>query len=103
MDIGIGMLGQGFMGRAHALAIGRVATFEGLALRPRLVAIAGRDRARLNAFAERFAVGRVTTDWHELIADDVGVFANLRANALPAGPTVEAAGAGQHDLGRKAT
>ena len=40
MDIGVGMLGQGFMGRAHALAIGRVATFEGLALRPRLVAIA---------------------------------------------------------------
>jgi len=34
MDIGVAMLGQGFMGRAHALAIGRVATFEGLALRP---------------------------------------------------------------------
>ena len=30
MDIGVAMLGQGFMGRAHALAIGRVATFEGM-------------------------------------------------------------------------
>src|SRR5439155_459161 len=69
MDIGVGMLGQGFMGRAHALAIGRVATFEGLALRPRLVAIAGRDAARLDAFAERFGAGRVTTDWRELIAE----------------------------------
>src|ERR687884_561183 len=58
MDIGVAMLGQGFMGRAHALAIGRVATFEGLALRPRLVAAAGRDAARLQTFAERFGVER---------------------------------------------
>ena len=61
MDIGVAMLGQGFMGRAHALAIGRVATFEGVALRPRLVAVAGRDPGRLGAFAERFGVDRVTS------------------------------------------
>jgi predicted dehydrogenase len=101
MDIGVGMLGQGFMGRAHALAIGRVATFEGLALRPRLVAVAGRDSGRLNAFAERFGVDRVTTDWRELIADDVGVLANLGPNALHAAPTIEAARAGKHVLCEK--
>jgi predicted dehydrogenase len=101
MDIGVGLLGQGFMGRAHALAIGRVATFEGLALRPRLVAVAGRDAARLGAFAERFEVGRVTTDWRELIAGDVEVFANLGPNALHAAPTVEAARAGKHVLCEK--
>src|SRR5213076_531836 len=101
MDIGVAMLGQGFMGRAHALAIGRVAAFEGIALRPRLVAVAGRDRARLEAFAERFGAGRVTTDWRELIAGDVGVFANLGPNALHAEPTIEAARAGKHVLCEK--
>src|SRR5947208_13597548 len=101
MDIGVAMLGQGFMGRAHALAIGRVATFERIALRPRLIAIAGRDAARLEAFAGRFDVARITTDWRELIADDVGVFANLGPNALHAEPTIEAARAGKHVLCEK--
>src|SRR5436190_21075808 len=101
MDIGVAMLGQGFMGRAHALSIGRVATFENIALRPRLVAIAGRDPARLEAFAQRFEVGRFTTDWRELIADDVGVLANLGPNALHAAPTIEAARAGKHVLCEK--
>ena len=101
MDIGVAMLGQGFMGRAHALGIGRVATFEGLALRPRLAAVAGRDPGRLADFAERFGVDRVTTDWRELIADDVGVLANLGPNVLHAAPTVEAARAGKHVLCEK--
>src|SRR5436190_11152019 len=101
MDIGVAMLGQGFMGRAHALSIGRVATFENIALRPRLIAIAGRDAARLEAFAGRFDVARITTDWRELIADDVGVFANLGPNALHAEPTIEAARAGKHVLCEK--
>jgi predicted dehydrogenase len=101
MDIGIGMLGQGFMGRAHAQALRQVATFEGLALRPRLVAVAGRDEGRLRAFAERFGPARVTTDWRELIGDDVGILANLGPNALHAGPTIEAARAGKHVLCEK--
>jgi predicted dehydrogenase len=101
MDIGIGILGQGFMGRAHALAIGRVATFERLALRPRLAAVAGRDAGRLAAFAERFDVPRITTDWRELLGDDVAVFANLGPNALHAEPTIEAARAGKHVLCEK--
>jgi predicted dehydrogenase len=101
VDIGVGMLGQGFMGRAHALALGRVATFEGLALRPRLAAVAGRDAAALESFAARFGAGRVTTDWRELIASDVGVVANLGPNALHAAPTIEAARAGKHVLCEK--
>ena len=59
MDIGVAMLGQGFMGRAHALAIGRVATFEGLAAAAHgSVAVAGRDRARLAEFAAPLRVPR---------------------------------------------
>ena len=54
MDIGVAMLGQGFMGRAHALAIGRVATFEGLALRPRLAELAALMPAKRAADSTKF-------------------------------------------------
>jgi predicted dehydrogenase len=95
----IGVLGQGFMGRAHAHAAITVAHMT--PLRPRLVALCGRDEQRLARMAADFGFARTTTDWRELIADDVDVLLNLGPNALHAEPTIAAARAGKHVLCEK--
>jgi predicted dehydrogenase len=100
---GIGMLGQGFMGRAHAHALITLGHMTGPPfIRPRLVAIAGRDEERLRATAERFGFERWTTDWRQLVADDgLDIFENLAPNSLHVEPTVAAATAGKHVLCEK--
>lgn len=101
-DIGIGMLGQGFMGRAHAHALLTLGHIGDGPMRPRLVSLAGRDEAQLAETQRRFGFERVTTDWRELV-DDPGVqlFENLGPNALHAQPTIAAAQAGRHVLCEK--
>ena len=95
---GIGMIGQGFMGRAHAHALLTIGHMTGPpAIRPRLVAAAGRDRARLMEFAGRFGFERHTTDWRDLIEDpDIDVVLILTPNSLHAEPAIAAARAGKH-------
>ena len=98
----VGILGQGFMGRAHALALIRLRhQGEIPSVRPRLVAIAGRDAGQLEATADQFGFERWTTDWRELIDDDVDVFENLGPNGLHAEPSIAAAQAGKHVLCEK--
>ena len=100
-EIGVGMLGYGFMGRAHAEAARAVETYEGMALRPRVVAVAGRDAAARDAMADRYGIERRVEDWRELLADDVGLLDNLGPNALHAEPTIAGAQAGKHVLCEK--
>ncbi|HHI80071.1 MAG TPA: Gfo/Idh/MocA family oxidoreductase [Planctomycetes bacterium] len=52
--LGIGLVGQGFMGRAHSNAWGQAARFFDLSLRPSLVQVVARNRETLPRFAERF-------------------------------------------------
>ena len=95
---GIGIIGQGFMGRAHAHALRTIGHMTGPpAIRPRLVAAAGRDPVRLAAFAERFGFERHTTDWRDLVDDPaIDVVCILTPNALHAEPAIAAARAGKH-------
>ena len=95
---GIGMIGQGFMGRAHAHALLTIGHMTGPPLiRPRLVAAAGRDETRLAAFAERFGFERHTTDWRDVVEDPaVEVVCILTPNALHAEQAIAAARAGKH-------
>ena len=97
-EIGIGMLGYAFMGKAHANAY---RTLPYMAwpppLRPRLVSIAGRDEAAVREAARRFGFERAVTDWRDLVADpEVALFDNSGPNNLHAEPTVAAAEAGKH-------
>jgi predicted dehydrogenase len=100
-EIGVALLGHGFMGRAHAEALRAVAAYEGMALRPRLVAVAGRDAQARGAMARRYGIERDVGDWRELLTGDVGLFENLGPNALHAEPTIAAAQAGKHVLCEK--
>jgi predicted dehydrogenase len=97
-EIGVGMLGYAFMGKAHANGY-RTLSYMAWPppLMPRLVSIAGRDEAAVRAAAARYGFERFVTDWHELVADpDVQLFDNTGPNNLHAAPTIAAAEAGKH-------
>lgn len=65
----IGMIGHGFMGRAHSNAIARVGQFfPGLERRPVMQAACGRNAAETRRFAEIWGYGDVETDWRRLVA-----------------------------------
>ena len=92
------MLGYAFMGKAHANAY-RTLSYMAWPppLRPRLVAIAGRDEGAVTEAARATASSGAVTDWHELVADPaVQLFDNSGPNNLHAEPTVAAAEAGKH-------
>ncbi|PYV26633.1 MAG: oxidoreductase, partial [Acidobacteria bacterium] len=65
--LNIGMVGYGFMGRAHSNAYQRVNQFFDVAYQPVLKAVAGRTRDKTEAFARRWGWQRVESDWRRLV------------------------------------
>jgi predicted dehydrogenase len=102
-EIGVGMLGYAFMGKAHSHAFRELAYLAWPPpLVPRLVGIAGRNEAAVNEAAQRFGYDYATSDWHDLVADErIGLFDNGGPNSLHAEPTIAAAQAGKHVLCEK--
>ncbi|WP_411276966.1 Gfo/Idh/MocA family protein [Gaiella sp.] len=102
-EIGIGMLGYAFMGKAHSNAFRKIAYMTWPPpLKPRLVAIAGRDEAAVAGAAQRYGYERWTTDWRDIVSDpSIGLFDNGGPNSLHAEPTIAAAEAGKHVLCEK--
>lgn len=103
--IGFGMLGHGFMGRAHSTALRKLAWVAWPPpLEPHLVAICGRDQAATNAAATRFGYQRASVDWRDVVVDPaIGLVSNGGPNSLHAEPTIAAAQAGKHVLCEKPT
>jgi predicted dehydrogenase len=64
----IGMIGCGFMGRAHSNAYNRVGNFFDLAYQPVLQAACARDAAAAQAFADRWGYASIEADWRKLVA-----------------------------------
>ena len=102
-EIGIGMLGYAFMGKAHSNAFRKIQYMTWPPpLTPRLVAIAGRDETAVAAAAQRYGYERWTTDWRDIVSDpSIGLFDNGGPNSLHAEPTIAAAEAGKHVLCEK--
>ena len=102
-EIGVGMLGYAFMGKAHSNAFRKIAYMTWPPpLVPRLVSIAGRNEEAVRNAAERYGYERWTTDWHDLVSDPaIGLFDNGGPNSLHAEPTIAAAEAGKHVLCEK--
>src|SRR5215813_2057222 len=65
--LNIGMIGYGFMGRAHSNAYRKVNNFFDLAYRPVLKAACGRDAAKVKAFADTWGYESIETDWKKLL------------------------------------
>src|SRR5712691_6883390 len=97
-EIGVGMLGYAFMGKAHSNAYKKIAYITWPPpLEPRLVGIAGRNEEAVGEAAKRYGYEYATGDWRELVADDrIGLFDNGGPNSLHAEPTIAAAEAGKH-------
>jgi predicted dehydrogenase len=102
-EIGVGMLGYAFMGKAHSNAFRKIGYITWPPpLVPRLVAIAGRDEQAVAAAAARYGFERWTTRWEDVVADpEIGLFDNLGPNAVHADPTIAAAEAGKHVICEK--
>ena len=66
--LNIGLVGCGFMGRAHSNAYCRVNNFFDLAYRPVLKAVCARNADQAQAFATRWGYESVETDWKKLIS-----------------------------------
>ena len=69
-DVGIGLVGTGFMGRAHANAWGGVNRFFSLRRSSRMKTVAGVDPDDAAAFAEKWGFETSTGDWHSMLQDD---------------------------------
>jgi predicted dehydrogenase len=96
--LGFGLLGYGFMGKAHSNALRTIPyIFWPSRVRPELVAIAGRTEAGVREAATRYGYATYTTDWRDLAADErVDVFDNVAGDAAHVEPTLAAIKAGKH-------
>jgi predicted dehydrogenase len=97
-EIGVGMIGCGFMGKAHSLGYRDVDVIASAEVpRPRLLGLYGRDAGRLEEARSRYGWQRGVADWRELIADpDIQLIDNVGPNRLHVEPTLAAAAAGKH-------
>jgi predicted dehydrogenase len=108
-EIGVGLVGYSFMGKAHANAYKTIGymTFPP-PLRPRLVSIAGRTEDAVTAAAHRYGFEEAHTNWRDLLTDPrIGLIDSSGPNGLHAEVAVAAAEAGkavvcEKPLGRNA-
>lgn len=68
-EIGIGLVGGGYMGKAHAVALSAVGAVFDTALRPRLEMIAATSAESAERYRTAYGFARATADWRDLVAD----------------------------------
>ena len=102
-EIGVGMLGYAFMGKAHSNALRKIPYMvDPLPAVPALVSICGRNEAAVRDAAARYGFQRYCTDWRDLIQDDaIQLFDNGGPNNTHAEPCIAAAEAGKHIICEK--
>lgn len=97
-EIGIGLLGYAFMGKAHSNAFKKIPyiMYPPVAI-PRLVAICGRNEDAVKEAARRYGYEGYYTDWRRMLENDaIQVFDNGSPNNAHAEPSIAAAQAGKH-------
>lgn len=97
-EVGIGIVGYGMTGRAHSYAYTAVPVLRQLPVKPKLVMLSGRDRAKVQSAAAAYGFERFTTEWREVVTSaDVdivdictppGTHAEIAAAAARAGKAV---------------
>lgn len=98
----IGIVGYGFMGRAHSNAYRQVNRFFELDTEPVLKAVCGRNRAKTAAFAANWGWDSVETDWRRLVErDDIDAIDICTPNSSHRDIAIAAARAGKMVLCEK--
>jgi len=102
-EIGIGMIGQAFMGKAHSNAWKQMPyIFWPPAAIPKLVTICGVHEEALKESAKRYGYEKYTTNWKDVIKDEkVQVVDIGTPNYLHAEISIEAAKAGKNIICEK--
>jgi len=69
-EVGVGMLGYAFMGKAHSNAFRKIPymMYPPVAI-PKLIALCGRDETAVAAAAQRFGYEGYYTDWRKMLED----------------------------------
>ncbi len=68
-EIGIGIVGGGYMGKAHSVAMAAVGAVFDTALRPRLEMICASSDVSAETYRNSFGFARGTADWRVLVQD----------------------------------
>jgi len=96
-DLGIGLIGTGFMGKTHALAFAAVKATMLDVPTPRLEIVCEHDLQHAQDKAEQFGFARATDDWRALVNDPrVDIVSITTPNHLHYQMALEAIAAGKH-------
>lgn len=68
-EIGIGIIGGGYMGKAHSVAMAAVGAVFNTGLRPRLEMICATTDETAETYRAAYGFARATADWRVLVAD----------------------------------
>jgi predicted dehydrogenase len=100
--LNIGLIGYGFMGRAHSNAFRKVSNFFDLEYEPILKAVCARDAQKVKAFAARWRYESCETDWRRLLArEDIDLIDIACPNDMHKEIAIAAAKAGKMILCEK--
>ncbi len=98
----VGMIGYGFMGRAHSNAYKRLNDFFDVEHRPVLKAVAARNQQKTKVFADQWGYERIESDWRDVVAaDDIDLIDIVAPNYLHRDIAIAAAEAGKMVLCEK--
>jgi len=102
-EVGIGMIGYGFMAKAHNNALAKFpAMFWPPSARLRFVAMCGRNEAAVAESARRYQYEGYCTDWRDLVADErITLVDNVAWHSAHVEPCIAALAAGKHVLCEK--
>jgi predicted dehydrogenase len=96
-EIGVGVIGTGFMGECHALAFAAVGPLFQPELRPRLELVADINATAAERARARFGFARASADWRELVADPAVQLVSITSpNVLHKEMALAAIAAGKH-------
>ena len=94
--LNIGLIGYGFMGRAHSNAFRQAPRFFDVPYEPALKAVCARNPERVKSFAEQWGYESIETDWRKLVdRKDIDLIDIASPNDTHAEIAVAAAKAGK--------